>query len=174
MYGIIWRSWNAEISVNWTLLTSIEQQVITTCHIHLLMQNVSLSLGIIQKALTYIYKGPRYQWVKCNGLNHLVVAVLNERIHFQGTQSSGFNILDNKDRDWCYSPEAVSPRKFQICERNLDNRRTLVPEAGISDSDCIPQNSVGCNYISLTEISASGTTILILWPQQTDLRIMRN
>ena len=45
----------------------------------------------------------------------------------------------------------------------LVHMRTLVPEVGISGriSNCIPQYSVGCNYLSLPEIPASGTKVLI-------------
>ena len=40
--------------------------------------------------------------------------------------------------------------------------QTLVPEAGISGgiSNCIPQYSVRCNYLSLPEIHASGIKVL--------------
>ena len=40
---------------------------------------------------------------------------------------------------------------------------TLAPEAGISavKCNCIPQNTVACNYLSLSEIPASGTKFLI-------------
>ena len=45
-----------------------------------------------------------------------------------------------------------------------DEIRTLVPEASISgmESNCIPQNTVGCNYLSLPEIPASGTKVRII------------
>ena len=43
---------------------------------------------------------------------------------------------------------------------------TLVPEAGISgmDSNSIPQNTVGCSYLSLPEKPASGSKVS-LWPK---------
>ena len=41
--------------------------------------------------------------------------------------------------------------------------RTLVPEADISAwiSNCVPQNTVGCNYLALPEIPASGAKVFI-------------
>ena len=50
----------------------------------------------------------------------------------------------------------------EICRCLIFKMMTLVPEAGISgrNDNFIPHNTVGCNYLSLPEIPASGTKVL--------------
>ena len=73
---------------------------------------------------------------------------------------------------------------FKRMANPIPYMKTLAPETSISGKDkyCIPQNIVGCSYLSLPEIPASCTKVLIFhilvqsndlgsWRFEDDLKI---